>query len=96
MANHVLQHMKHLVVSYQHQYLNVMKLIYHKHMQMQVMHQPIMPPRSKLGRSMVRSLNYKYLTVNNRRLISLFDIVLNAKNDSIAICTRGSRRLNKR
>jgi hypothetical protein len=34
--------------------------------------------------------------VNNRRLISSFDIVLNAKNDSIAICTRGSRRLNNR
>lgn len=36
------------------------------------------------------------LTVNSRRLTSLFDIVLNAKNDSIAIITRESRRLNNR
>jgi len=35
-------------------------------------------------------------TVNNRRLLSLFDNVLKTKNDSIAICTRASRRLNKR
>lgn len=55
-----------------------------------------MRQKSKLSEDLRSEFDRCKLTVNKRRFISLFDMVLKAKNESIAICTRESRRSNNR
>lgn len=79
-----------------------MQLIYRKHKQMRVMHRPIMQRMSEdnsndqISIDERRKKDKEFLTVNNRRFKSVLESVLNAKKDSMAICTRASCRLNRR